>query len=211
MERKKLAFGGAAACLLLLGLFVGSGFQAKPEKFAMVDVNRLVSESKQGAAFRQNVQNAGRAREELVRFVDTNRIITEEQAGRLKELALKQNRTDRENQDLERLRGEIVAAARAFNTLNTKSDPTAADRAELSRMNALSNATDALLQQWSQEFNTDIERLVSEGQEALLVTARDVVKDVAQRRGATLVFPNQVVIWAADDLTEDAVKAMNAR
>ncbi|MBX3111236.1 MAG: OmpH family outer membrane protein [Fimbriimonadaceae bacterium] len=209
---KNHAIALAAAALLGLGLMASAGFQTGQDKFAVVDMNKVMNESKKGQKTRDSLQGNFRQRTGVLEFLNTNDVATEEQANRLRQLSLKENPTDADKSAVEALKDEIKKSVKEFNDLNLKSSPTPEDRTKLEGLNARRNTMkEKVIPSMQKEFDDEFNEMNRKMQGDLLTAAKAAVKEVAGKKGVTMVFESSVVMFSANDLTEDAVKAMDAK
>lgn len=202
----------AAAGLIGLALLAASGFQGQPDKFAVVDMNRLMNDSKRGAKVRDSLQSDFRQRAGILDFLNTNDVATQEQANQLKQLTLKDNPTDADKGSVEKIKDDIKKAVKEFNDLNVKSNPTDTDRNRMVELNGLRSAIkEKIIPQMQKDFDDEFNAEKSKMQNDLLEAAKAAVKDVAGKKGVTMVFESSVVMFSANDLTDDAIKSMNAK
>ncbi len=202
----------AAAGLIGLALLAASGFQGQPDKFAVVDMNRLMNDSKRGAKVRDSLQSDFRQRAGILDFLNTNDVATQEQANQLKQLTLKDNPTDADKGSVEKIKDDIKKAVKEFNDLNVKSNPTDTDRNRMVELNGLRSAVkEKIIPQMQKDFDDEFNAEKSKMQNDLLEAAKAAVKDVAGKKGVTMVFESSVVMFSANDLTDDAIKSMNAK
>lgn len=201
-----------AVAVAAFGLLAASGFQGGTEKFAVVDMNAVMNNSKRGQDTKTFLQADYRQRTGVLEFLSTNDVATEDQAQKLSQLSLKANPTDADKAAVEALKDEIKKAGKDFNDLNLKSNPTADDRTKLEALNARRNALkEKIIPELQKQFDDDFNKLNHDKQGELLDAAKAAVKEVASKKGFTVVFESSVVMFAANDLTDDAIKAMNAK
>lgn len=201
---------GSALAVLLLGILVGGGFQAPAEKNGVVDINALVDGSNFGKGVRDSVDRMRASREEVLGFIDANRVLTLEQATRLRDLTLKSDRTPAESAELDTLKATVVATNKKWNELATKTltpeertmQQEFADRAQ--KMGDLGN-------QWVRAFTNDIDAYVEKQKVEANSRARDAISATAKAQGFTMVYDRSFAPYGANDLTDAALAAMNAK
>lgn len=143
-------------------------------------------------------------------FVNTYQVLTTEQAQRLRELTIKATITDAEKAEMEKIKNDVKASDAKFKELNQKAQLTDADRQLLQDFNGRAQTMGKVLERWNQEFTDEVSQLQQQLQTATVDKARAAVTQVAKGQGFTLVFESAVAIYGANDLTDAAVKAMNA-
>ncbi|CAN5620007.1 hypothetical protein BH11ARM2_BH11ARM2_34940 [soil metagenome] len=195
----------------LLGGVAASGFQDATQKNAVVDISKVVEGSDYGKGNQQAFAQMKQSREDLLEFIDTNRVLTTEQAQKLRDLTVKPTLTDSEKAELERVKADVIAANKRWSELATKTTLTPEERTLLqdyaTRSQAMSDYAQRLLNQFSNEMAAwaDKQKLDS------VDKARAAVSEVAKAQGYNMVFEVGVAPYGANDLTADALKAMNAK
>src|SRR5438045_1168944 len=99
----------AAACIAVM---FGTGFRQTAIKIGVVDISKVVEGSDFGKANQATFNAMKTGRESLLEFIDNNRVLTNEQAQRLRDLWLKPNPTKEETAEMERIKADVVAAAK---------------------------------------------------------------------------------------------------
>lgn len=209
---KNHAFALAAAALLGLGLMASSGFQGGPEKFAVVDMNKVMNDSKRGQTTRNSLQANFRQRTGILEFLNVNDVATEQQATQLRQMSLKDPKSDAETKAIEALKDDIKKAVKEFNDLNQKNPLTPEDRNKLEAFNGRRNTIkEKIIPTMQKEFDDEFNEMNRKMQGDLLTAAKAAVKEVAGKKAVTMVFESSVVMFSANDLTDDAIKAMDAK
>lgn len=195
----------------LLGVAIGSGFQGRTEKTGVVDIAKVFSDSDLAQRQTAQLRAMGTAREDMLRFVGDNRVFTDAQAARFRELSVKETTTAAEKAELDKIKADVIAANKAFRDLNLKQNPTEADRNKLQEYNRLAQNMTDLSRRWAEEFSSELQTMQDRLRTDTLNRARAAVREVAQKQGFNLVFVQDVAPYGANDLTPDALKAMNAK
>lgn len=203
--------GGLIGVALIAAIgFGATGFNQAPDKFGVVDLNKVIQQSDLGKANTASLNAALSARRGLMEFVNTYQVLTTEQAQRLRELTIKATITDAEKAEMEKIKNDVKASDAKFKELNQKAQLTDADRQLLQDFNGRAQTMGKVLERWNQEFTDEVSQLQQQLQTATVDKARAAVTQVAKGQGFTLVFESAVAIYGANDLTDAAVKAMNA-
>jgi Skp family chaperone for outer membrane proteins len=208
MKRDLMKIGAAVVATAVL-TFAISGFQANGSKMAVVDMQRILGESKAGKKIQDDMNIQINLRQGLLEFVNTNKIVTDEQAAKLKDLTLKANATQADKDELERIKTAVRAESKKFNDLMVKQTLTDAERTQFQTLNDRRRASDALLSKWNDEFSQDLSTMRDDMLSNVLKKARDAVQDVGKKEGYTLIFPTTVAVYAANDITDAAIKAVD--
>jgi len=208
--RNQWKFVGIIAISALTVLTVITGFQNTAEKFGVVDLNKVIQQSELGKANTQALNTALSSRKGLLDFINTYQVLTAEQAQSLRELTLKTNITDAEKQQMEKIKSDVKASEAKFKEINQKAQLTDADRTLLQDFNTRIQGMARTLERWNQEFTDEVAQLQQQLQSSTIDKAKAAVQQVAKAQGYSLVFESTVAPFGANDLTEAAVKAMNA-
>lgn len=195
----------------VFGILAASGFQGGFEKVATVDLSTMVETSDLGKANIAVLEAMKSSREGLLKFMDDNRVLTPEQSRNLRTLWLKDNLTDADKATLDRLKADIVAQAKKNVELSTKANLTPEERSLLQEFSSRSATTEQVAGEWFNDFRQEIQQSAQDRRIDTLNKARAAAQSVAKLQGYTLVFDNSVAVYAANDLTADALKAMNAK
>ncbi len=189
-----------------------SGFQTPSMKFGVVDIAKVVENSSYGKETQTMFRQMQASREGLLEFIDTNRVLTTEQAQRLRDLTIKTNPTNEEKAELERIKAEVITANKKWAELSTKAAGLTAEERTLledyaRRSQAMSEFADRLLKQ----FTNEIQGWASDQKVKGLERARTSVQEVAKAEGYNVVFEIGIAPFGANDLTDAALKAMDAK
>lgn len=201
--------GWLVACVMGVFLFA-SGFQDGASKFGVVDVNKVLRDSEKGKKLTEELQTQFNTRQGLLEFVAANPTISAEQASKLRELSVKLNTTAAEKTEIENIKKAVVADENKFASLGQKADLTEGERAELEDLGTRRRNAQGMLGRWQQEFTQELQTLELEKQADLVDKVKSIVQDAAKKGGYTMVFQTNVAIYGANDLTDEATKALNA-
>ncbi len=197
----------AAALAVTLGT---AGFQSGSEKTGVVDMQRMVSTSELGLKNEQTLNAALASRRDLLDFIRKYGVLTTDQANKLRTLTLKENATEADKAEINRIRKEVMDASDNRNKLLQKPNPTDADRLALQDYNNRAQTMGEVMGQWSEEFQNELDQIETSVRTATVTKARQVLKDLAKQQGYSVVFEASVAPYGANDLTEAGVKALNA-
>lgn len=200
--------GWLAAGLLLITL-MASGFQSAQEKVASVDITEVLQKSKLGRESNEKLRSAYQQRSDVITFIMDNPVLTAEQAQTLRNLSLKENVTAQEKQQLEAVKVEIRTAANQRASLASKAGRTAEEDALLNSLNQRVQTAGVVMEQFQQQFSEDMDRIESDLRNEAIGRVKTTTRDIARRNGFTQVFEAQVMIFAANDLTEQVIRAVD--
>lgn len=186
-----------------------SGFQAGQNKMAVVDMQRILSDSKAGKKVRDDMTVQVNLRQGLLEFVNLNKVITPEQATKLESLTLKESPSQADKDELEKLKAEIRNESKKFESLMQKPSLSDAERAEFNKLADLRRSSDALLNDWNQKFSQQLTNMQDDMLANVLKKARDAAQAVGKKDGYTVIFPTTVAVYASNDITDAAIKAVD--
>lgn len=209
MKNKILGLGWLVAAAMGV-MMIASGFQPADVKAGVVDMQRILSESAAGKKVRDDMSVQVDLRQGLLQFVNTNKVLTSDQADKLKTLTLKPGATQADKDEVEKIKTAIRAESKKFNDLMVKASLTDTEKVEFNTMNERRRNADNLLSQWNQEFSSDLNTLQDEMLAGVLKKAREAVQGVGKKEGYSLIFPTTVAVYAANDITDAAIKAVDA-
>lgn len=194
----------------IAGVLLASGFQGAVDKVATVDLGSMVEGSNLGKANQTEFEHMKDLRQDLLKFLADNRVLTVEQATNLRTLWLKENPTAQEKATFESLKADIVAQAKKNNELGQKPNLTPEDRTLLQEYASRSATIEQIGNQWLDDFRDEIAQWAQDRRADTLQKAKAAAQSVAKAQGYSLVFDSTVAIFASNDLTDEALKAMNA-
>ncbi len=180
-------------------------------KVGVVDITKVVEQSDFGKANQQTFGQMKTAREGVLEFVDTYRVLTTEQATRIKDLSIKPTVTAEEKAELERIKAEVMAADKKNKELSTKVNLTPEDRALIQEYSNRANSMENQAQRWLREFTQELQAWADKQKLSSLDRARAALTEVGKAQGFTVIFEVGVAPYGANDLTDAALKAMNAK
>ncbi len=205
---EKLGWVIAAA---VLGLMAASGFQIGTDKVATVNLQTLIDTSNLGKANAATFDKMKDARESLLRFMDENRVLTTDQVTQLRTLMLKDNLTPEEKAKLDLIKAEVVVQAKRNTDLSTKANLTPEERQLLQEYSSRSASIEQLENQWIDEFRAEMQQWGIDKKVQSLEVAKAAAQTVAKAKGFSLVFDQSVALYSPNDLTDETLKAMNAK
>jgi Skp family chaperone for outer membrane proteins len=208
MNVQRLGWIVAAA---VIGVIAASGFSDSLDKVATVDLSSIVETSDLGKSNIAALEVMKDTREALLKFIDENRVLTMAQARDLRILWLKEGASAADKTALDSLKADIVASAAKNVALGQKRDLTPEERTLLQEYANRSAAMEQVAGQWFQDFSQEIQQSAQSRRVDTLTKAKAAAQSVAKTQGYTLVFDSTVGVYAANDLTAEALKAMNAK
>lgn len=209
---KNMYKSGLTAVAIVFGIFAAIGFQEASNKLGIVDISKVVEDSDFGKSNQSTFNQMKTAREGVLEFMDTYRVLTVEQATRFRDLSIKPTPTAEEKAELDRIKADVIAADRKNKELMVKTtNLTNEDRALIEEYSKRSNNIEMMAGRWLREFTNELQAWADRQKVASLDRARAAVQEVAKAQGFTLVFEVGIAPYGANDLTDAALKAMNAK
>jgi Skp family chaperone for outer membrane proteins len=205
-EKAGWPIAGALAVALVAG-----GFQGAAEKYGVVDIAKVFNDSDFSKRQTESLRAVGEARSAILTFADTYKTFTTEQATRFRDLSLKPNPTESEKAELERIKRDVMAAEKTLGDLSQKPSPTPAEVTQLNELNRRKQNMNVLLRRWAQEFEEEIGSMREKLRDEALAKVKDSVREAGKAGAYTLIFANDIAPYGANDVTPEAVKAVNRK
>ena len=203
-------FGWITAAALS-GIILGSGFQGGPEKTAVVDIAKIVEASEFGKQNQDAFTKMKGSRETVLEFIDQYRVLTSEQATRIRDLSVKEILKADETAELARLKSEVILADKRSKELSTKTNLTPEERNLIQEYASRSQNMEQIARTWFREFTTELQVWTDKQKLVSIDRARAAITEVAKAGAYTIVFEVGVAPYGANDLSDAALKAMNAK
>jgi Skp family chaperone for outer membrane proteins len=206
--------GGAVGwfiAALLGGVLIGGGFQGDAQKIGVVDFANVVEKSDYFKTNKSQLDKMKEDREGLLEFLFTYKVAMAEQAQKLKDLILKENGTAADKAEIEKVKGDVMAADKTDKQLATKPNPTPDETALMTEYGRRKRATDELLGRWRDEFETQLQQKFNQVRSDSMDRGKAAMQEIGKAGGYTVIFRSDVAVYGANDLTDAALKAMNAK
>jgi Skp family chaperone for outer membrane proteins len=211
MRNTKLMQLGWIAAAGLAGILMAGGFQGETNKFAVVDVSQMIEKSTFGQATRKTFDDMKTARQGVLEFLEANQVASAEQVKLLMTLSVKDNPTAEDKTNLDKVKKDILAAKDKQYQLMQKAAPTDEERSLMALYADRTTKVQGQLQQLVAEFTNEIQKWADDQKTVSITKARAAIAEVAKTQGFTVVYEANLVPYCANDLTEPALKAMNAK
>ena len=195
----------------LTGLLAGTGFQGATPKFGSVDLEKVFNDSDYVKKQNDALRALGTARQDLLEFIDANKAMDPAGVARLRAISLKDVPTPAEKTESDKIKSDALGATRAYRDLQTKANPTETDKAALRDFSTRVDSNNRTLQTWNDEFRQELANRQGALRTESLNRAKDAVKATAKDQGFSIIFVEQVAPYAANDITDASLKAMNAK
>jgi len=202
---------GWVVAFALLAVFVGGGFDTAGTKIGVVDIAKVFNNSDYAAKQDDLLKAYGESRSSVLDFLSTYQVGTAAQATRIRDLSVENPQPDADKNELDRVKKEVMAQDAAYKTLLTKQNPTSAEVQQINDFNGRVQATQGLLKDWSTQFEDDVNNYKEKLRAATMDRVQTAIKGVGVKGGYTILFSADAAPFGANDLTDDALKSMNAQ
>jgi Skp family chaperone for outer membrane proteins len=203
-------YGWVVAGALGIVFFAG-GFQGKADKVGIVDMAKVFSDSDYAKAQTDTLRTLNTSRMDILQFLRTYPVFTPEQASRFKEISMKPMPSAPEKAELEKIKQDVINANKRFNELSTKPNPTPEEVNQLKEFVGRAQAMANTMDRWAHEFQDEVEGVQDKLRGETLDRVKAAVKEVGQKQGYTYVIVQDAAPYGANDITDEAKKAMNAK
>lgn len=206
------AFAAALAALTLLsGVKPACAQNAAAPTFGSVDMARIVNEYK---GRQQSVQELGTLQQALsgvLRRLDqgSGRFLTEAEMKELAALYEKPTPSDGEKQRIGALEQKGDLSQTTLRRLENIASPDDAQKKQLSDLTAAQQKGNEYLQALQGGFQQRLSVREGEIQQKISAQVKAAIAKVAQDKKISVVFPADVALYTANDLTSDVLKALN--
>lgn len=204
INRSVFIVAGAVAAFLSL-----AAFQNTTLKVGVVDLARVAEESKLGKRKKAEFDARRNQMAALLQFVNEHRVMTRAQGNQLKTLMLLPNPTPTQTEDLKKLQDTIRAQKAELDGLMRKVGPTQAELQRANELSAMLNEAGEMAREWNQDFGAEMSQLAQQSQQEVIDKARVAAQKVGQKGGYSVVFEAGVAVYAANDITQEAIRQMD--
>lgn len=210
IHKDKLGWLVAAALAGAMATSALSGFQANTApKFATVDTGKVFDGSPLAATNTDALRKANQTRAAILEFISQNPSMDPNDAKKFADLSTKATPVPADTTEIARLRTVAEAATQANRAASTKASPDDTTRTTLAGFSSNAAANRNLVQALAGQYDQDIQALRGELRDKTLTRVRDAVRNIAAKQGYTIVFDSNVAPYCANDLTEEASKAVS--
>lgn len=194
----------------LAGAMVTAGFQTANEKVAMVDMVKAFNDCDLSKKLSEDLRTTNNNYMAVMEFINQNPAMKIEDAEKYSTLAAKLNPTGPEKAEIERISTDAKAVTAKRSELMTKQPLSEAESKQLADFATRASAMNQFRQQLAQRLDANLSELQGTMRQQTVEKIRLAVKNVAGKQGYTVVFSQDATPYAANDLTADVVKSMNA-
>lgn len=193
-----------------LGMFALTAWQNNVQKFGVVNLGDVAERSKLGQREKKEFENLRTKYGGLIQFLNTNKVLAREDVQKMVDLWNKEKPTAAETQQLEALKTKAQTQSEELRRLISVLNPTAEQQTRIRELSGMSQGTEDMLPQLDNMLGTAMQQRANAKQQEVLEKARAALQKVGKRDGFTMVFESQVAIYGATDLTDEALKTMDA-
>jgi Skp family chaperone for outer membrane proteins len=192
-------------------VLLGGGFQTVDVKLGVVDFDAVVVKSEFFIAGQKQLDTMKETRELLLQFLFQYKVATAEQAQKLRDLSLKDNPSATDKTDAEKIKKDLQDVDKDKQKIIQSASPTQDESARLKGYQDRGRVMDETLAKWRDDFETELRKKYGELQSSAVDKARQSVAEVGKGGGYTVLFRSDMAPYGANDLTDAATKAMNAK
>lgn len=192
-----------------LGMFALTAWQGNTQKFAVVSLGDVAERSKLGQREKKEFEALKTKYGSLIQFLNTNKVAAREDVQKVVDLWVKDKPTAAETQQLETLKTKAQTQSEELRRLISVLNPSAEQQTRIRELSGMSQGTEDMLPQLDNMLGTSMQQRANAKQQEVLDKARAAVQKVGKRDGFTMVFENQVAVYGATDLTDEALKTMD--
>jgi Skp family chaperone for outer membrane proteins len=203
--------GTTVVALGLVVLMVGSGFQGPSLKFGVVDSFATQAGMEQMQTLKEEEKNAFSARSVYFAFVVSTGSLRVEDAKKFRELSMKTTKTDADKIEMDRLKTLANDGKKKFEDLVIKQNPTDADLKLLDELRNRQAQLKEYLQVTQKELEQEMEALNNANLRKLSEIYKAAVTEVGKKQQFTLIFDKGNAPYAANDITDDVIKATKGK
>lgn len=192
-----------------IGMFALTAWNQNTQKFAVVSLGDVAERSKLGQREKKEFEALRTKYGGLIQFLNTNKAAAREDVQKMVDLWNKEKPTPAETQQLEALKTKAQTQSEELRRLISVLNPSAEQQSRIRELSGMSQGTEDMLPQLDNMLGTAMQQRANAKQQDVLDKARAAVQKVGKRDGFTLVFENQMAVYGATDLTDEALKTMD--
>lgn len=185
--------------------------QAQAAQFGVVDVNKVLNESKSRTIVSGELQRTERSYTAILQRLaqGSARFLTDAEITELAGLYEKDKPTEAEQKRISQLEEKGDQQKRELTTIQNTPKPDDAQTARFTLLNDTFEKGGASLQQLNRTLSARLQEKARTEEQKALVTVRAAVAKVAKAKGLAVVFTGDIAIYATVDITDDVVKEVN--
>jgi Skp family chaperone for outer membrane proteins len=193
------------------GVMIGGGFQGGQTKIGVVDYRKILQANDHWKNSKAAFAGVEKSREDLVQFLANHRTATPEQMLRYKALSTKSPLTDPEKAELTKLKEDIIKGQQKYETLVQKTPLTSDEQIILNDMGGRIRNNEATIQKIVGELRQELDGQSTEQAQVVVEKLNKTLEEIGKAGGYTVIFDIQTAPYGATDVTEAALKSLNAK
>ncbi|CAN5619958.1 hypothetical protein BH11ARM2_BH11ARM2_34930 [soil metagenome] len=211
MKTQNLGWAIAGVMGLAMAGMVGSGFQTTQTKIGTVSVAKVFNDSDYVKHQDSDLKNLGTSRKAIVDFIDAYRTMPTADLQKFKDLSMKPSPSDGDKAEIERIRSAAVQTDQKYRDLQTKANQSDAEKTQMAEFNRRVQDNSQLLQKVQDELSQEVQDRQAKLRSDTMEKVKAAVAEVAKKEGYSVIFLDEVAPYSANDLTDEALKVMNAK
>ncbi len=199
-----------ATVVVIFAIFVISAFQAQTQKFGVCDLSSVANSSKYGKRKMQEIETARSKYFSILTFLRQNPFISRSEAQKFRDLSLSNSLTPAQQKDLDELKAGAQRLREEFERLVNMRNPS---ESEQRRIQELAVAREEIMQiqnTWGEEFARTLNDQFESAKEDVHNKVKAAVKKLGRRDGFSVIFDSNSAPYAANDVTDELLKVMDA-
>ena len=212
--KTKLSAFGVGGWVIAFGLaavMVGGGFQGGQQKVGVVDLERVIRESKLAAQLQSTRSVELTKRQDILDFLEGNKVMTLEQGNQIVTLSLLESPTEDEKQTLENVKQEVEAATKEYLRLNELNPPSEAERVLLMQYGALFRDAGPQIEIVGATFQRRLQQIDMDAQNLAFKKTYDSTEAIAKKGAYTVVYSRATAVYAANDVTDEVIAHVDSQ
>lgn len=184
---------------------------AQTAQFGMVDVGKVLNESKSRTAVTGDLQRTQKSYETILQRLKQGSalFLSDAEINELAALYEKEKPTAAEQKRISQLEEKGDQQKRELTTLQNTPSPTEAQTARFTLLSDNIGKGEGTLQQLNRTLSAKLQDKARTAEQKALADVRTAVAKVAKAKGLAVVFTGDIAIYAAVDITDDVVKEVN--
>lgn len=199
-----------ATVVVIFAIFVISAFQAQTQKFGVCDLSSVANNSKYGKRKMQEIETARSKYFSILTFLRQNPFISRSEAQKFRDLSLSNSLTPAQQKDLDELKAGAQRLREEFERLVNMRNPS---ESEQRRIQELAVAREEIMQiqnTWGEEFARTLNDQFESAKEDVHNKVKAAVRKLGRRDGFSVIFDSNSAPYAANDVTDELLKVMDA-
>ncbi len=199
-----------ATVVVIFAIFAITAFQAQTQKFGVCDLSSVANNSKYGKRKMQEIETARSKYFSILTFLRQNPFISRSEAQKFRDLSLNNSLTPAQQKDLDELKAGAQRLREEFERLVNMRNPS---ESEQRRIQELVIAREEIMQiqnTWGEEFSRTLNDQFEDAKEDVHNKVKAAVRKLGRRDGFSVIFDSNSAPYAANDVTDELLKVMDA-